>query len=551
MTKRIYRGILLSSVITMLACLIFTIGIQYQMYDESTKDSLKDKAYIISLNSESGDLSKYADAKERITLITSSGKVLFDNKAIADKMENHLSRKEVKGALDSGEGYAVRRSETLGSKSCYYALKLKNGNILRISDDSLTVWTVLINLLPAICAIAIMTLVLSSVLAAVISKKILKPLNSIDLENPDAQNVYDELIPFINKINMQNRKIDRQIARLTRSRREFDIITENMSEGLVLTDIKGNILTHNKGIEKFFGVGEDINGKNILTLNRSEVFREIFSDITEKRRGEDILSLNGRYYDMTANPVYDEDGTPCGAVILAVDITEKEKREKLRREFTANVSHELKTPLTSISGISDMLMNGIVAPEDIKGFAGDINKESARLITLVNDIIKLSELDEGAYSTETDEKVNLLKTAAEVKERLEAIAAKKNVKIAVTGEDAEITGGESLVFEMLYNLCDNAVKYNKENGNVTVSVGTIEGAPFVTVKDTGIGIPPEYTDRIFERFFRVDKSRSKESGGTGLGLSIVKHIAMSLGADIRVESAVGKGTEITVTFNNK
>ena len=551
MTKRIYRGILLSSVITMLACLIFTIGIQYQMYDESTKDSLKDKAYIISLNSESGDLSEYADAKERITLITSSGKVLFDNKAIADKMENHLSRKEVKEALDSGEGYAVRRSETLGSKSCYYALKLKNGNILRISDDSLTVWTVLINLLPAICAIAIMTLVLSSVLAAVISKKILKPLNSIDLENPDAQNVYDELIPFINKINMQNRKIDRQIARLTRSRREFDIITENMSEGLVLTDIKGNILTHNKGIEKFFGVGEDINGKNILTLNRSEVFREIFSDITEKRRGEDILSLNGRYYDMTANPVYDEDGTPCGAVILAVDITEKEKREKLRREFTANVSHELKTPLTSISGISDMLLNGIVAPEDIKGFAGDINKESARLITLVNDIIKLSELDEGAYSTETDEKVDLLKTAAVVKERLEAIAAKKNVKIAVTGEDAEITGGESLVFEMLYNLCDNAVKYNKENGNVTVSVGTSEGAPFVTVKDTGIGIPPEYTDRIFERFFRVDKSRSKESGGTGLGLSIVKHIAMSLGADIRVESTVGKGTEITVTFNNK
>lgn len=551
MTKRIYRGILLSSVITMLACLIFTIGIQYQMYDESTKDTLKDKAYIISLNSESGDLSEYADAKERITLITSSGKVLFDNKAIADKMENHLSRKEVKEALDSGEGYAVRRSETLGSKSCYYALKLKNGNILRISDDSLTVWTVLINLLPAICAIAIMTLVLSSVLAAVISKKILKPLNSIDLENPDAQNVYDELIPFINKINMQNRKIDRQIARLTRSRREFDIITENMSEGLVLTDIKGNILTHNKGIEKFFGVGEDINGKNILTLNRSEVFREIFSDITEKRRGEDILSLNGRYYDMTANPVYDEDGTPCGAVILAVDITEKEKREKLRREFTANVSHELKTPLTSISGISDMLMNGIVAPEDIKGFAGDINKESARLITLVNDIIKLSELDEGAYSTETDEKVDLLKTAAVVKERLEAIAAKKNVKIAVTGEDTEITGGESLVFEMLYNLCDNAVKYNKENGNVTVSVGTSEGAPFVTVKDTGIGIPPEYTDRIFERFFRVDKSRSKESGGTGLGLSIVKHIAMSLGADIRVESTVGKGTEITVTFNNK
>ena len=545
MTKRIYGGILLSSVITMLACLIFTIGIQYQMYDESAKDSLKDKAYIISLYSENNDLSKYGNAKERVTLIDKSGNVLFDNKAIAGKMENHLSRKEVKDALESGEGYAVRRSETLGSKTCYYAMLLKNGNVLRVADNSITIWAVLVGLLPPIAAIAVMTFVLATVLASVISKKILKPLNSIDLENPETQNCYDELAPFINKIN---RKIARQIAKLTRSRREFDIITENMSEGLVLTDIKGNILTHNKGIEKFFGVGNGINGKNILALNRSEAFRKIFSDIIEKRRGEDVLPLNGRYYDITANPVYDENGAPCGAVILAVDITEKEKREKLRREFTANVSHELKTPLTSISGISDMIMNGLVAPEDIKGFAGDINKESARLIALVNDIIKLSQLDEGAYSGENAESVDLNKIANEVKERLDGVAAKKNVTISVTGESAEITGGESLVFEMIYNLCDNAVKYNKANGSVTVNTGTKNGFPFVSVKDTGIGIPSEYTGRIFERFFRVDKSRSKERGGTGLGLSIVKHIAMSLGGEISVESVVGSGTEITVVF---
>lgn len=550
MTKRIYWGILAASVITMLTCLVFTIGVQYQIYDESMQKSLKNKAYIISAQGDTENLEKYRNIEERVTLIDGNGKVLFDNKAIAENMGNHLSRKEVADALESGDGYAVRRSETLGSKTRYYALRLDNGNVLRISDDSFTVWAVILELLPPIAAIAVMTFVLATVLASVISKKILKPINSIDLDKPEIAESYEELTPFINKINAQNRRIDRQIAKLTRSRREFEIIAENMSEGLLLTDIDGNVITHNKGTEKFFDVTESIDGSNILTVNRSEIFRKIFNDITEKKHGEEVLSLGGRFYDITANPVYDENNTVCGAVVLIVDITEKENREKLRREFTANVSHELKTPLTSISGISDMLMNGIVAPDDIKGFARDINKESARLISLVNDIIKLSELDEGGAKSDETKQVDLAEVSSEVANRLTPVAAKKGVVINTAGEKAEIAAGESLVFEMIYNLCDNAVKYNKENGTVTVTTGISGGAPFVSVKDTGIGIPSECTDRIFERFYRVDKSRSKESGGTGLGLSIVKHIAMSLGGEITVDSTPGVGTNITVVFKN-
>lgn len=550
MTKRIYRGILAASVITMLTCLVFTIGVQYQIYDESMQKSLKNKAYIISVDGDTENLEKYRNIEERITLIDESGRVLFDNRAIAANMGNHLSRKEVASALENGDGYSVRRSETLGSKTCYYALRLDNGNVLRISGNSFTVWAVVLELLPPIAAVAVMTFVLSTVLASVISKKILKPINNIDLDKPEIEESYDELTPFINKINAQNRRLDRQIAKLTRSRREFEIIAENMSEGLLLTDINGNIITHNKGTEKFFDVTGSIDGSNILTVNRSEVFRKIFADITEKKHGEEVLSLGGRFYDITANPVYDENNAVCGAVILIVDITEKENREKLRREFTANVSHELKTPLTSISGISDMLMNGLVAPEDIKGFAKDINKESARLISLVNDIIKLSELDEGGADNDEAKKVDLAEISSEVAKRLEPVAEKKGVVINTAGENAEITAGESLVFEMIYNLCDNAVKYNKENGTVTVTTGVSDGVPFVSVKDTGIGIPAECTDRIFERFYRVDKSRSKESGGTGLGLSIVKHIAMSLGGEITVDSTPGVGTNITVVFKN-
>ena len=545
MTKKIFRGILISSVITLLLSLVFIIGVQYGIYRESGYSALQSKAYLISPSAEANDLQKYSSAKERITLINEKGEVLYDNKAVAAEMENHLSREEIKEALSTGTGYSVRHSETLGVNSCYYAIKLESGNILRVADETLSVGAVVVELLPPIAAIALLAFVLALVLASAISKRILKPINEIDLDGPLEDTAYEELTPFISKISAQRRKIGHQIEELKNRRSEFEIIAENMSEGLLLTDTKGHILTHNSGIRRFFGVTDDINGQNILTINRSEVFREVFENIKESRHYESTVTLGGRCYQVTANPVFDGNNTPCGAVILVVDVTEKEKREKLRREFTANVSHELKTPLTSILGISDMLKNGIVAPDDIKDFGADINKEAGRLLNLVNDIIKLSELDEGAVGeTET---VDLLKTANEVASSLTKTAEKQGVTLRVEGESTEITAGESLVFEMIYNLCDNAVKYNKENGLVTVTVGN-NGAPFVSVKDTGIGIAPEHTERIFERFYRVDKGRSRLGGGTGLGLSIVKHIAASFGGKITLQSTLGEGTEITVTF---
>lgn len=544
MTKKIFRGILLSSIITLLLSLVFIIGVQYQIYRDSRYSALQSKAYLISLSADEGELQKYSSAPERITLVKENGEVLYDNKAAAAGMENHLEREEIKEAINSGTGYAVRRSQTLGINSCYYAVKLPNGNVLRVADESLSVGAVVIELLPPIAAIALLAVVLALVLASVISKRILKPINEIDLDSPLEDTEYEELSPFISKINAQQRRINHQIAELLSRRREFETIAENMSEGLLLTDTKGHILSHNSSIRRFFGVQEDINGQNILTVNRSEVFREVFDKIRESRHYENTITLGGMCYEVSANPVFDETGAPCGAVILVIDVTEKEKREKLRREFTANVSHELKTPLTSILGISDMLKNGIVKPDDIKDFGADINREAERLISLVNDIIKLSELDEGeARETET---VDLYKTANEVALSLAPIAKKSGVTLTVTGESAEILAGESLIFEMLYNLCDNAVKYNKENGAVTLTVGNKDGAPFVSVKDTGIGIAPEHTERVFERFYRVDKSRSKQSGGTGLGLSIVKHIAASFGGKITLKSTLGEGTEITI-----
>lgn len=546
MTKKIFRGILISSAITLLLSLVFIIGVQYGIYRESGYSALQSKAYLISLSADGEGLQKYSSAKERITLINEKGEVLYDNKAAADEMENHLSREEIKEALSTGTGYSVRHSETLGINSCYYAVKLKNGNILRVADEALTVGAVTLRLLPPIAAIALLAFVLALVLASAISKRILKPINQIDLDGPLEDTAYEELTPFISKISAQQRKINYQIAELKSRRREFEIIAENMSEGLLLTDTKGHILTHNSSIRRFFGVTDDINGQNILTINRSEVFREVFGNIKESRHYESTVTLGGRCCQVTANPVFDGDNTPCGAVILVIDVTEKEKREKLRREFTANVSHELKTPLTSILGISDMLKNGIVAPDDIKGFGADINKEAERLLNLVNDIIKLSELDEGAVGE--SEKVDLYKTANEVVNSLAKIAEQRGVTLTVTGESAEITAEEALVFEMIYNLCDNAVKYNKEKGLVTVNVGNNEGAPFVSVKDTGLGIAPEHIERVFERFYRVDKGRSKQSGGTGLGLSIVKHIAASFGGKIALKSTLGEGTEIIVTF---
>lgn len=549
MTKKIFREILISSILIILVCLVFTVGIQYKIYADSKQAELKSKAYLIGLSVSADGLPDYSFAAERITLIDRDGNVIYDNKASAVNMENHAKRAEFVQALKEGEGYAVRTSETLGENACYYAIRLDNGNVLRVADTALSVGAVILQLLPSLSAVALIVLAVALVLASTISKRVLKPLNSMNLDGVVTDAAYKELTPFVEKINSQRRKIDRQIAELSRSRREFEAISENMREGLLLTDTKGYILSHNSSIRRFFGLREDMNGQNLLSLNRSETFREMLVGVGEGMHYESIMAFGERYYQITANPVLDENETLCGAAVLVIDITEKEKREKHRREFTANVSHELKTPLTSILGISDMLQNGMVKPGDVKDFAQDINREAQRLLSLVNDIIKLSELDEGR--AEATDRVDLLKTAKQVAASLEPIAAKRGVSLSVTGESAEITAGESLIFEMIYNLCDNALKYNKENGIVTVTAGYKDGAPSVSVKDTGIGIAPEHVERVFERFYRVDKSRSKQSGGTGLGLSIVKHIALAFGGTIDLKSAPGEGTQVTVTFGGQ
>ena len=549
MTKRIFRGIFFVSIITMLLSIVFIIGVQYQFYSESQLSSLKNEAYYISniIDDNSEYLESIKKSEDRITLIDSDGTVLFDNRYDVSLMQNHSDRKEIKEAMENGSGYSVRFSETLSRKTCYYALKLDDGNVLRLSNSRASIFSTVMTLLSPLCAIIIASVILSYVLASIISKKLLKPINEMDIEKPIIEESYEELSPIIRKINAQNRKIRAQISALTQSQREFEIISDNMSEGLILTDKNGRILTHNKSVEQIFSVTENPDGENILELNRSESFREIFTSLRDGKRVDTTTETDGKIYEITLNPVFNDDGSLCGSVILIIDITEKENRERLRREFTANVSHELKTPLTSIYGISDMLKSGMVEKEDIKGFASDINKESERLITLVDDIIELSKLDEGTLQYDNTE-VNLGETATEVCRSLSVAAEQKNVTVNMDLGNAVINAPYNLIFEMIYNLCDNAIKYNKDSGTVTVKTGTADGKPFVTVSDTGIGIPSADISRIYERFYRVDKSHSKKIGGTGLGLSIVKHIASLTGGTISTESKAGAGTTITVQF---
>lgn len=549
MTKRIFRGIFFVSIITMLLSIVFIIGVQYQFYSESQLSSLKNEAYYISniIDDNSEYLESIKKSEDRITLIDSDGTVLFDNRYDVSLMQNHSDRKEIKKAMENGSGYSVRFSETLSRKTCYYALKLDDGKVLRLSNSRASIFSTVMTLLSPLCAIIIASVILSYVLASIISKKLLKPINEMDIEKPIIEESYEELSPIIRKINAQNRKIRAQISALTQSQREFEIISDNMSEGLILTDKNGRILTHNKSVEQIFSLTENPDGENILELNRSESFREIFTSLRDGKRVDTTTETDGKIYEITLNPVFNDDGSLCGSVILIIDITEKENRERLRREFTANVSHELKTPLTSIYGISDMLKSGMVEKEDIKGFASDINKESKRLITLVDDIIKLSKLDEGTLQYDNTE-VNLGETATEVCRSLSVAAEQKNVTVNMDLGNAVINAPYNLIFEMIYNLCDNAIKYNKDGGMVTVKTGIEDGKPFVTVSDTGIGIPSADISRIYERFYRVDKSHSKKIGGTGLGLSIVKHIASLTGGTISTESKVGAGTTITVQF---
>ena len=419
--------------------------------------------------------------------------------------------------------------------------------MIRLASAQKTVGLLLISMIQPILIILVLSLLLSAVLASRLSKGLIKPILSLDLEHPEDCETYDELTPLLSRLKRQNDTIQQQMDLLKQRQTEFAALTDNMSEGFLLLDRQGHVLSHNSGALRLLGVEEPEGEVNVLVLNREEPFRQAVDEALAGRRSQQLLHLNGRYCRLLANPVL-ADGKPAGAVLVLLDVTEQEQREELRREFTANVSHELKTPLTSISGIAEIMQSGMVKPEDVQGFAGDIYQEAQRLIALVEDIIRLSRLDEGAESLERVP-VNLLSLAQDVARRLDSAAQKAGVTLKVMGRSVEIPGVPSVLDEMVYNLCDNAIKYNRSGGTVNVTVApAADGAAEISVEDTGIGIPMEDQSRVFERFYRVDKSHSKEIGGTGLGLSIVKHGAALHSAQIHLESQVGKGTSVQLLF---
>lgn len=539
---------LVSSLITVLG-LAFVVGILYHYFQGQLMGELKKEAVYISRGVESTGidyLKKLNDEDSRITYVDESGKVIYDNEANVESMDNHGHRKEIREAEINGEGADERMSSTLSEKTMYYAVRLENGNVLRVSSNQASVWMLLLQLLPPFAAVLILMLLLSGVFASRLSGKVVEPLNGLDLENPDENDAYDEVQPLLSKIGRQSRQIRLQLEAARRQQKEFSIITENMQEGLLVIDRYTMVLSVNSSVGKLLKVKEIKTGESVYLLNRSEEFRGVVGQVLEGKHENKILRLDGSEIQVIANPVTRENKTE-GAVILLVDVTEKVEREQLRREFSANVSHELKTPLTSISGIAEIIRNGIVKPEDIPHFAGKIYDESQRLITLIGDIIKLSRLDENQVPMER-ETVDMLEMARDVVQQLSSVARKNGVTLVANGTHGQVQGVRQVLGEMVYNLCENAVKYNRAGGRVWVDVQQVADHVVLRVKDTGIGIPAAEQGRIFERFYRVDKSHSKAVGGTGLGLSIVKHGAALHHATISVSSEPEQGTEITLTF---
>lgn len=551
MTKKIFRSFLLTTLLTLAVSMFFVFGILYQYFEEQLMNDLKSKAVFIShaVESEGADyLERIGDVGERVTLIAPDGTVIADTEANAAEMENHLERSEVKQAAENGSGTSVRYSETLTEKIIYYAVKMPNGNILRVSVKHYTVITILLGLVQPILVTLLIAAVLCFVLSSKLSKSIVKPINSLDLDAPENNDAYEELAPLLKKISRQRRIIDEQLQTAKRLQEEFRLITENMSEGFLVINRERNVLTHNSAALRLLKISEPPNG-NVLAVNRSEPFRNAVERALSGERSENEMMFGESCYGIIANPVLN-DGEVIGAVIIILDVTERVRREQLRREFTANVSHELKTPLTSISGFAEMMVNGV--PDDIAAdFARSIYDEAQRLIVLVGDIIKLSELDENSARLE-QERMDLRELSEDVAKRLGLAAENKNVAVTVIG-NAQITGVRKILDEMIFNLCDNAIKYNKNGGSadIVISSDAEKHTVTLTVRDTGIGIPGYAQNRVFERFYRVDKGRSKSAGGTGLGLAIVKHGAACHNAEIHLKSEENKGTEISIIFPDK
>ena len=552
MTKKILTGVIGVSLVIMLVCVGLVMGIMYdymgQKIDEQMADEaiLAEEAWLAGGQDFLDSMEQRPDIKSRITVISSDGKVLYDSMADSTKMENHLEREEVKEALTDGIGKASRTSYTLEEDTRYYAKKTADGNVIRISTSHYSQLGLLLDTFGMIIITVSVLIVLSVFISYRVARAIVKPINDIDLDNPDISENYEELGPLLHRIHQQNIKIKGQMENLRRSREEFSIITENMSEGLIIIDKDAEILTYNRSAAHMLRSSGGRTEGSVLKLNRSEPFRKAVNEALSGKNATTYLDEGNSVYEIIANPASDKDEV-TGAIIIIMDVTEKERGETLRREFTSNVSHELKTPLTSIYGVSDMLASGLVKPEDVAGFAGTIKEEASRLISLIDDIIKLSRLDEstGPQQMET---IDVFETARDAVNRLSVKAQSANVELSLSGEPSEIVGVQHILDEIIYNVCENAIKYNRPGGFVRISVRNDDDESLITVSDSGIGIPKADRERVFERFYRVDKSHSKEIGGTGLGLSIVKHGVMYLGGRVELESEEGRGTVVTVGF---
>lgn len=557
MNKKIFRSSLLTVCLVLVATIALIMGLLFHFFEKQIQTELANEAGFLAQAVEN-EGTGYFDGfdnknnrlagNNRITWIDKNGTVLFDSRANESEMDNHSDRDEIKTAMKEGKGMSTRYSKTLTEKTVNYAIRLSDGSILRVSTEQYTVVTILMGMLQPILFIMFVALILTLALSARVSKAIIEPINKLDLEIPENNDTYEELTPLLRKIADQKETIREQLADARKKRKEFNLITENMSEGFLVIDADANLLTYNSAALNLLEITPPAD-RSVLLFCRAKEFRGVISDVLSGIRAENTMVREERSYSLIANPVFEKESV-IGAVVVILDITEREKRDTLRREFTANISHELKTPLTSISGFAELMKAGDVPENDVIDFSKSIYDEAQRLITLVNDIIKISELDGQSIPYEK-ETVDLYELSKEVIGHLENEAEKRKVTFHLIGGRAEIMGVHKILEEMLYNLCDNAIKYNKENGMVDVIVNQTQDGVNVIVRDTGIGIPVSHQDRVFERFYRVDKSHSKKVGGTGLGLAIVKHGALYHHAKVSLESTVDVGTAITIAFSKK
>ena len=549
MNSKIFRSNFITSLLVLIVAIVLIFGVLFEYFETQLTNELGSEADYIAHAIENDGVSyinNFKNDKKRITLIDENGVVIADTSANESELDNHSDRDEVKKAMKDGSGTSVRYSDTLMEKTIYYAVRLDDGNILRVSTTQQSIIVILLGLMYPILIVLVIALIITIILSYRVSKSIINPINSLDLEHPENNDTYEELTPLLKKISLQKRHINEQVRTAEQKQEEFRLITENMTEGFLAIDNQANLLTYNSAALKLLDI-TDVQEGTVLMLNRTKGFRDTVQKVLAGEHSESTISIDDKHYNLIANPVYENEHV-IGAVIVILDVTEYTNREKMRSEFTSNVSHELKSPLTSISGFAEIMMAGDVPGDTVVDFSKTIYKEAQRLISLVSDIIKISELDEKNSGFE-QEPVELFELSKSVTERMKPVAAKRNITLNVLGGAAKVMGVSKILEEMIENLVDNAVKYNKDNGTVDVIVTSSDNTCELVVRDTGIGIPQSEQSRVFERFYCVDKSHSKLVGGTGLGLSIVKHGAMFHDAQIKLESTEGKGTFISLIFN--